>query len=133
MARSSTTLLVILICGNIHNSLNQPLLEKASMEELMRGIMKRHEEEVVDAKWWLVEPREMDSQMMELMMKKLEGKMLTKASQKYLSEEPNLLQRMTKRYNSNNNNNNNNNSNNDNINNNNNNDQMTKMYISRMG
>ena len=129
MARSSITLLVILICGNIHNSLNQPLLDKTSMGELMRNIMKRQEEDVVDArKWWLVEPREVDSQMMELIKEKLEGKMLTKTWQKYLSGEPNILQRMTKRYNSNNSNNNN--SNNDNINNN---DQMTKLYISRMG
>ena len=83
MARPSLALLVILICGNIHESLNQPSLDKTSIEELMRDIMKR---------------QEVDSQLMELMKEKLETKMLKKTWQKYLSGEPNVLQRMTKRW-----------------------------------
>ena len=63
----------------------------------MRGIYKRHEEEVVDA-------REVDtSQLMELVKKKLERKMLKETWQNFVSGEPNILQRMTKRsYNNNN-------------------------------
>ena len=95
MARPSIALLVILISGNIHEVLNQPLLDKTSMEKLMRDMLKRQEEEVVDnSKWWLVEPRKVDSQLVELMKKKLERKMLKKTWQKYLSGEPNVLQRM---------------------------------------
>merc|ERR1711990_934233 len=48
MARPSLALLVILFCGNIHEGLNQPLLDKTSMEELMRDMLKRQEEEVVN-------------------------------------------------------------------------------------
>ena len=100
MARPSLALLVIMICGDIHYGLNQPLLDKMSMEELMRGIYKRHEEEVVDA-------REVDtSQLMELVKKKLERKMLKETWQNFVSGEPNILQRMTKRWYNNNNNNN---------------------------
>ena len=139
MARPSLALLVILFCGNIHEGLNQPLLDKTSMEELMRDMLKRQEEEVVDnSKWWLVEPRKVDSQLVELMKKKLERKMLKKTWQKYLSGEPNILQRMTKRwYNNKNNrmtmrwyniNNNNNHNNNNNNHSNSNNNQMTKRW-----
>ena len=66
----------------------------------MRDMLKRQEEEEVveDRKWWTVETRKVDSQLVELMKKKLERKMLKKTWQKYLSGEPNILQRMTKRW-----------------------------------
>ena len=66
----------------------------------MWDMLKRQEEEEVveDRKWWTVETRKVDSQLVELMKKKLERKMLKKTWQKYLSGEPNILQRMTKRW-----------------------------------
>ena len=97
MTRPSTALLVLMICGNIHKSLDQPVLVKVSMQDLMRDILKRPEDTVENKRWWLVNPTQVDAQLMNLMKEKLERKMLKKAWQNFLSGEPNILQRMTKR------------------------------------